>query len=158
LTYDKLKILLDNCFTTIRITEHDQSYKNEEVISLFLKHNPEYFHRITILRSDWKSYLLDWSGVIENANKNTSYIKQCPFYEMSAIDVYGNVLMCCNAAYFAREGKWHLNQSTDNIHKESFASIWGKNCDIRKSLFSGDHLSSIHLCKLCTGFQKGNNY
>lgn len=151
LTPSKCAELLDSAFSTIRITQHDPEYKHEQEIGAFLKENPRYLNRVTILRPDFQEGLLNWAGVIPDIEGNPMYAEQCPFYSMSAIDAYGNVLLCCCDAYFARTEPDRNEPGFGNLKSKSLIEFWKESEPTRRKLYDGTHILDIELCQKCTG-------
>jgi hypothetical protein len=153
---DRIPDLLDKAFTTIRITQHDAEFKHEKELGDFLSKNPHYGRRVSILRPKWKDRLLNWAGVFPDLHANPYYAKKCPFYELSAIDSYGNVLLCCNDAYFARIEKKREYPGCGNIKEKPFTQHWEESKAFRKKLFEGTHIIDNKMCQKCTGCNKSD--
>jgi hypothetical protein len=145
LTAEKLKVLLDNCVTFVRITQHDQSgYSQEQEISDFLKTNEEYYHRVTILRSpDFIGGLLNWGGYYKEGGVRDDLREQCDNYEWAYINYAGILCQCCNDIY----GEY----SHGSLADYSFKELWQLSSERRLKLFNGEHIKSEQLCKECTG-------
>ena len=119
----------------------------EDEIGSFLEENPQYSHRVSILRPDFQKHLLDWAGVMPGHNQNIEYAKQCPFYSLAAIDAYSNVLLCCNDAYFARTQLDRNFPGFGNLNNKSFTQFWKESEATREKLFDGTHIRDIDICK-----------
>lgn len=147
LTKKKIIELLDKSFSTIRITNHEKEFNDEKY--LWLK-NTKYYNRVTVLHMHKLDGFLDWAGVIKNKNfsKNIYYRKSCPYSVKTVIDYKGNVLLCCNDAYFARIDD---RSEKNNINKHKFYDIWKQSFDTRLKLTTGNHCNEIDICNKCTG-------
>ena len=143
--------LLSRAFTTIRITEHDPVHKKADVIAAFLRQHPEYYPRVSILKYAWTENTLNWAGVYSDGRPNPSYAARCPFYEGSVVDAWGNVLLCCNDAFFARRENRQESRPLDNLANRPFEKIWKDSAATRASLFNGTHVDKFEICQKCTG-------
>lgn len=139
LTPQKLKILLDDCFHTIRITQHDATFEKEEEVRNFLEEYPQYKRRLTILRPGWEP--LSWSGVVAG-HPRSMYRNRCAWSEKIIINAWGQSGLCCTDVY--------AELGFGSIYEKTLKEIWRESEPMRRTLYFGEHVKKSP-CKECVG-------
>ncbi|HYG89637.1 MAG TPA: SPASM domain-containing protein [Azospirillum sp.] len=140
LSADYAKEMLDTCFDTIRITQHDKEFSREEELASFLRRYPEYSSRLTILRPGWEP--LAWGDVVDGHPRGM-YMDGCVWARKLIVNAWGDTGRCCVDV--------HAKEGAGNISELPLKEIWRRSEPMRRALFLGQHIQQDNGCRACVG-------